>query len=218
MLSTNFTFEKEDHRYFLDGKRLPSVTEIISSDKEVATDYSSIPEEILKRAAEIGRGVHSVVEKWIDTDSIPTHPDRSVEAYLVGFRKWARLGAFRPCFSEMKLYHPELWYAGTIDAGGIVKNKGAILEVKTTNNLNMPQVELQTAAYEMLIGFWIGKVDRIFGECDRVFANGIDRYCLHLDKSGNLPKLHRAKDPLSYGDFERLAHNYNRGLDKLATG
>jgi hypothetical protein len=183
-------FDQQKHEYFVDQTRLPSVSEIISSTKE-KTDYSMVPEHVLKRAAEIGHEVHRVVELHIK-DGGPLKTEHSGAAkYMPAVRAFFRCGVLEPVHSEMKLYHPEYMYAGTVDVVGLVNGKPAIVDFKTTNVLNKGSVALQLAAYAELVGFY----DRAENP-DRVFG----RYAVHLDRAGGF-KLHRFSDPLDLSDF-----------------
>jgi hypothetical protein len=194
-------FEKTNHVYTVFGKPIPSVTTVM---KAVGTysDYAGIPEHILMRAADIGNEVHRVVEKWAkEGDWALQTDDTSAVAYLVGFKEFIEMGIFTPLHSEIQLYDPELWYAGTIDLVGEMNNRICIVDVKTTNKLNENAIGLQTAAYGNLIGIWGADLIGIYG-------NEIDRFALHLTKKGKWA-LHRAEDPTDWGYFKQAIGLYN---------
>lgn len=54
-------FEESDHGYFLEGKRVPSVTTLLK-EGGIAPDYSSVDPAILERARRRGEAIHLQVE------------------------------------------------------------------------------------------------------------------------------------------------------------
>ena len=170
-------------------KVLPSVTQIISA-KGYGADYSNIPQKVLARASEIGIEVHKKVEDFYAKGLDPVSQDQSANGYLTGFREFASLGLFTPVHTEVRLMHPEYWYAGTIDLCGYLHGEPAILDVKTTNKLHLETVGLQIAAYELLV----------------TRATGVDiehRAALHLRKDGTWA-LESLRNPLDTGKFLSL--------------
>ena len=183
-------FVPETHTYYVGAKEIPSVTTIIKRDTDVYSDYSHVPEHILKRAADIGTTVHEAVESWIKKDTLLTTDDPSANMYLDGFVRFLRENRFEPLYSEMKLYDPDLWYAGTVDLVCRVNGALCVCDIKTTNKLNEPAIELQLAAYQNLIE--ISSSDRIS-----------DRAVIWLKKNGTY-KFHKATDPIGFLKFKKL--------------
>jgi len=168
---------------------LPSVTQIISA-KGYGADYQNIPQNILERASQIGIEVHKRVEDFFAKGEPPVSQDQSANGYLAGFREFASLGIFRAYNTELRLMHPEYWYAGTIDLFGSLNGELAILDVKTTNKLHTEAVGLQTAAYQLL-------TERATG------ATIIHRAALHLRKDGSW-SLESLRNPLDTSKFLAL--------------
>ena len=196
MPKNSLHFNETEHIYTVDNKRVPSVTTVIKG-ASTDTDYSMVPERVLKRAGEIGTEVHKCVEHWCVTGGdVMYSDDKSANAYLTPFYDFVNLGALEVEHAEVRLFHPDYWYAGTIDIVGTLWGKPCIMDIKTTNKIDRKYVELQLAAYEILVGFWSGKVDRIF------------RYALHLEKSGRYTIL-EFNDPFAEGDFLRILEAYN---------
>lgn len=61
MNSTGLIFREEDHKYYLDGEELPSVSKI----KESLVDFSMVDPETLARAGRFGSAVHKMVELYL---------------------------------------------------------------------------------------------------------------------------------------------------------
>jgi len=57
----SLTFVEETHEYFLDGERLPSVSEI----KSPLTNFDMVKPEVLARASAFGTACHSMVELYL---------------------------------------------------------------------------------------------------------------------------------------------------------
>jgi len=182
-------FVPETHTYSVGAKEIPSVTTIMKRG-DVYSDYSQVPEHILKRAADIGTGVHEAVESWIKKDTLLTTDDESCNMYLDGFVRFLQENDFVPLYSELKLYDPDLWYAGTVDLVCRVNGVLSVVDIKTTNKLNEKAIELQLAAYQNLIE--ISSSDRIS-----------DRAVIWLKKNGTY-KYHRATDPIGFLKFKKL--------------
>jgi hypothetical protein len=64
---TNFRFDQNTHTYYLDDKKIPNVTEILSDLKIV--DLAMIRKETLEQKAKLGTLIHKVCSKW-DTQEL----------------------------------------------------------------------------------------------------------------------------------------------------
>jgi len=145
------TFDQAAHQYFWNGARVPNVTSILAP----LTDYSRIPPDVLERARQQGIAIHRMVELDCknDLDSVPEWMKGHHEAWCkfkddTGFECW---------FSESKVYHEKMGYAGTPDLGGLLTklkttkpklSAPALIDVKRSFYAG-PVIGLQLAAYEM---------------------------------------------------------------------
>jgi hypothetical protein len=149
ILQPELSFDAASHTYTVDDKIVPSVSQVLRAGGGAA-DYSAVPEDILKRAADIGIAVHKCVELYYAMNLAPETDDPSVEAYLPGFYDFVDDDLFEWQWSELLMYHPLYWYAGTVDLVGLVEGELSIIDVKTTNKIHKKSVELQTAGYSEL--------------------------------------------------------------------
>jgi hypothetical protein len=139
-------FVEEGHKYFVDGKLVPSVTQVLSD----LVSYSGIPANVLKTASEKGIAVHRMVELEAkkDLDRLPEW----MEPVLKQWQKFRLDTRFEMIASEKMVYHSKLQYCGTLDLRGIMhcgKLKGhGILDIKRSF-LAGPVTGLQTAGYAM---------------------------------------------------------------------
>ena len=196
---SDLKFDPVEHVYTVGSDQVPSVTTILKAS-DLYGEYGAIPEHILKRAGEIGTEVHRVIESYLVDGEPLTTDDPSVERYLVGFRSFAELDLLTTSATECRLWHPEMWYAGTVDWVGLINGRPSIVDWKTTNKLNEAAITLQLAAYEELV------VRNMLGE--RVT---FDKYALHLTKKGTFT-LHKFNDPLAFSEFAWLIEKL-RGAD-----
>ena len=142
-----FQFDEEKHIYTLDGRPVPSVTQILQAVGNV--DYSHIPPSTRRWALERGRMVHLYTQyddqAVLDDSCVDPH----IAPYLAAWRRFRAETGFTPDLIEHRGYHPEHGYAGTLDRRGIHPKLGRVmLDIKTNNAEEW--VRLQTAAYSAL--------------------------------------------------------------------
>jgi hypothetical protein len=188
-IAKELTFFPDSHTYFVGAKEVPSVTTILKRSDD-HPDYSAVPDFVLKRAGDIGTLVHETVERWCKSEGLLTTDDESANVYLDGFVEFVRENDFVPLYSEVRLYDPDLWYAGTVDLVCLVNGVLSVVDIKTTNRLNMEYVELQLAAYQNLIEIW--------GD-DRIS----DRAVIWLKKTGTYRYV-KAENPIAFLKFRKL--------------
>lgn len=80
------TFDEGEHRYYLDGEELPSVSKI----KEPLVDFSMVAPDVLARASRFGKAVHKMAELHLlgrlDYGSL----DEALYGPLAAFEKWLK--------------------------------------------------------------------------------------------------------------------------------
>ena len=173
-------FIEETHTYLLDGKIIPSVTQLL---KEIfPLKYDNVPIDILKKKSEYGTQLHKFIE--IIEKKKPKRPLAYIKKYykpniyqeesLKDYLKIKEKYNIVITDSEKKVHYLDK-YAGTLDLKGYVNNKSAIIDVKTTYELDEVYVAWQDSLYELAD--------------ERVY----ELYCLWLPKGrlGKLIKLER---------------------------
>lgn len=135
-------FDQEAHAYTLDGRPVPSVTQVLAQ----LEDYSGIPTQVLERKARLGTAVHKACELHLadELDEGSLHPD--VAPYLDQFRSWLSASRFEPVLSERKVFSKRFQFAGTLDLFGTMQSRRVLIDIKTACNV-MPTFGPQTAAY-----------------------------------------------------------------------
>lgn len=123
-------FDAEAHAYWLDERRLPSVTQILG-DVGVA-DFSSphFTEDVKERGSAIHRMIALDVEEALDEDAVP----EALAPYLAGWRSFLSESGAEIEFWERPVCDPELGFAGTLDGVVVLPQTGikrrTVIDVK----------------------------------------------------------------------------------------
>lgn len=145
----DFRFDEKTHTYYLGDKILPSVTQIIESTiTKFEKKYENVNEEILKRAAEKGRLIHSEIEAFVKRDFIGFTTELTNFINIVADKKLSNIQ------SEVKVYNNE--FAGTIDIiaeKGISKRKNILADIKTTYKIDKEYISWQLSLYNYLLEY-----------------------------------------------------------------
>jgi len=143
-------FDEASHTYTLDGRVLPSVSEIIAPLK----NFDGIPASVMRKAQDRGKAVHKAAE----LHDIGRLGDmgRHKEILLPYLEAWK---AFRASQDwewldiEQPLANPTLGFAGTRDRMGIRRSMGkkakGIVDIKATA-ADCPVTGIQIGGYELL--------------------------------------------------------------------
>lgn len=138
-------FDPVEHVYTVAGKRVPSVTQILSP----LVDYSMVPRETLERARQLGQAVHRMSELYdlddLDMDNLADE----LRPYLTAWIRFRAETGFVPETIEKRLFHPSLRFAGTPDRSGLIGRRRAVIDIKKMLTLG-PVIGLQLAAYREL--------------------------------------------------------------------
>ena len=140
----NLIFYDEQHRYTVDGEEVPSVSELTRFiAKEI---YGEINQTILDNAASRGTSVHKAAEALDKYGKVEVSDEHLpyLKAYL-SFLKGAK-----PTWEKIEwAVNNQTLYAGTIDRYGTINGKQAIVDLKTTANIDRGHRVLYTAAQNL---------------------------------------------------------------------
>lgn len=147
-------FDKENHIYLKDGIILKSVTQIL---KELfPLKYDGIPENILYEKSRYGTELHKFIE--IIEKKKPKRPLAYIKKYynpniyqiesLKDYLEIKKKYNIEITDSEKMVVYKDI-YCGTLDLKGTVGNKKAIIDIKTTYDLDELYVSWQNSLYEM---------------------------------------------------------------------
>lgn len=150
-----------------DGKRVPSVTTIISNNlgwnkqmliawsKKIALQQGKDSKEIVDDAANVGTLTHLLIESKIksivpDISIYPKEDLKRAKNGYIGFCNWEKF--WQPekyVYSEIKLVSEQYQFGGTIDIVAEKNNNLHILDIKTSNYIHA-EMAIQLAAYKRL--------------------------------------------------------------------
>ena len=140
----NLIFYDEAHRYTVDGEEVPSVSELT---RFIARElYGEINQSILDAAASRGTTVHKAAEALDKYGRVEVDDEHLayVKAYL------SFLKEKKPEWEKIEwAVHNGTLYAGTIDRYGCLDGKKAIVDLKTTANIDKGHRVLYTAAQNL---------------------------------------------------------------------
>ena len=115
-------------------------------------------------AADIGSEVHHYISRYIKQrltkgqmnreEFDPKHP--IVKKCFNSFKDWIRDNNVRFYSSEEMVYHPELKYAGTVDAVAEINEEFCVIDFKTSARV-YPEHHLQCAAYAKAVELIYGR-------------------------------------------------------------
>lgn len=138
-------FDEEKHIYFIDGKPVPSVTEITAMLNPMPGG------EVVRQAARRGTAVHELtelVDYECDLDGIEVEPE--LAPYLLAYFRFKR--DYKPDWEmvEQKLYSDPMGFAGTLDRFGKIDGTEVLLDIKTTAS---PSRQTKVAWAAQLAGY-----------------------------------------------------------------
>ena len=127
------------HEYHLDGKPIPSVTQIIGAWDDPNPYWTP-------RGRDRGTAVHSAVQYLIQGDLDEDSVDPQWAGYLKAFKDFQ--ATVNPEFLavEEMIFNRQFWYAGRVDMRCKVFGKEALVDLKTGDSAT---VGLQLSAYGM---------------------------------------------------------------------
>lgn len=179
-------FIESSHEYYVNGVRMPSVTQII---EDSCNDLSMIPKRILADACARGTIVHKLTELddygTLDEDSI----DAELAGYLDSWRCFIDAYEFDLELIEHRVYCPRYKYVGTFDRYGTAKigrrKERVLIDIKSGMPRNATAVQL--AAYTKAFEREGSKVNKRLG--------------VYLRKDGGLPNVQICESPSDYSVF-----------------
>lgn len=139
-------FDEATHIYMVNGKKVPSVTEILAP---LHRSYDNLNPSVLDYARQRGTAVHLACQA-IDQGDEPDIDDET-EGYISAYLDWLNL--YDPIWVgiEKRVFCEEGWFAGTLDRVGYIGDDAVIVDIKTSQPTREAYLSvcLQTIAYAM---------------------------------------------------------------------
>lgn len=150
-------FEEENHIYRVDGKAVPSVTQLMK--RKFGGKYDDVPVDVLRRAQEKGTQIHKIIECYCNG-----FDDNSV--YTRNFKFLQRHYHFQPVESELPiiLTFGGRTYAGRLDLILEIDGKKVLADIKTSYTLDREYLGHQLNLYRMGVEqSYDYKIDKLYG-------------------------------------------------------
>lgn len=154
LLTPLFSFDEETHTYTLEGKKIPSVTGLISIMGDDPQEFDELLDTAFGNAAERGTVLHGYVA-WRLLGGAPEDyemPD-DYSGYADAVDLFIAEHTFEPFIIETPFYHTErdVTFAGTPDYFGGFDGDYAILDYKFVAQVNKSKVGAQLNGYSTLL-------------------------------------------------------------------
>lgn len=176
----NLEFLEATHTYKLDGNEIPSVTRAI--DFSGLVDYDNVRDSILERRTMQGREVHRAVHFHVQNDLDEPSLTPDVAKYLASFKLLEQQWRFKPLYVEREFVGElgGMLYGMKPDLVGVVLGHDAVVDVKTGKSYPWHGVQMS--------GYAAGLPRQGLTSAWAKFFSW-DRYTVHLQKDGSIPKV-----------------------------
>jgi len=139
----NFRFDAENHEYFLDDRRLESVTEIL--ERSGIADYRFSNEEAMLRGTYVHTATEMIDRGTLDWETL----DPILRPYCEAYQRFIEDKRPEILTSEKPMWHPAHFYAGTPDRVALMDGIVSLIDLKT--GIPNRATAIQIAAYRELI-------------------------------------------------------------------
>lgn|SRR5574340_48203 len=182
-------FNEAEHRYTVDGRDVPSVTQVIS--RVFPELYAHSGDFAKQRGSIAHKAIALDLEGVLDEDSVSP----VIAPYLAAARRFLAESHIKVMAFERRLYSPTYGYAGTLDVIGLDGKSPALWDWKT----GAPgwQAGLQTAAYVQMWQEAAGDVIRA-------------RFAVHLHDDGSFTVTSYPNFKSDFADFCAALRVYHR--------
>lgn len=138
-------FDKVSHTYRIDGRRVPSVTQVL----DPLLELEGIPKHLLEAARIFGQHVHEACHLMVRGELDWARLDPSLTPYVSAAKRFIDESGIVVIASELSLSGKDAGVdcAGTLDIAGILRGSECIIDWKSTSVIPRT-VGPQTAAYE----------------------------------------------------------------------
>jgi hypothetical protein len=142
-------FNADDHTYEKEGKRVPSVTQVLPEIPEhLLYKQFFINKTLLgSRVHEYCELINKTIQNGTSISSLVFDVPESDKPYLAAYMSFVDRDLVKVYETEKKMFHPIYNYAGTLDIVAETRSFGkAIVDIKCVSTMS-PSTCLQTAAY-----------------------------------------------------------------------
>jgi hypothetical protein len=142
----NLEFSEADHIYTLDGRRVPSVTQVLA----MLENWERVPWEQLEAARQFGTNVHKACHLQNRGELDVAALDLALDPYVRAWQRFLVESNATLIASETRVANARLGYAGTLDA--LVDRRGHTWLVDIKSGDVPDTCGPQTSAYAAALG------------------------------------------------------------------
>lgn len=146
---SDVVFDEARHAYEVDGKELPSVTQLVA----VLGDDGDIDEDILERAADRGTTCHAIIAMALQGEDYSGEYPAMYQPWVDSIEAFLHEHNIVPLMIETPLGNTTLGYAGTPDLVCEFDGSTALLDYKCVSQVNKTKVKAQLNAYDQLLAY-----------------------------------------------------------------
>lgn len=166
------TFDEDTHRYFIKGKPVPSVTQVLEPFQKLEGIPSMVLEQARERGSFVDKAIHLMIHKNLEWSRL----DTALVPYVTAARKFIAENEVRILASKYKVFDPDALVAGELDVLGLMKNRTWVFDWKATAEKSRTWGP-QTAAYDRLYRRNLGGTREFARAAVQLFDDGT--YKLH---------------------------------------
>lgn len=135
-----FRFDAASHAYYLDGRQVPSITQMLQLTGWVDDTYYTEASRIR------GTAVHDLCTEFDLGALNPNECDSRFKGWLLAYA--AAMGPLRPRWEDIEIpdVHPTLRFGGRSDRAGVVFKLQTILEIKSGAEEKAHKIQLALQA------------------------------------------------------------------------
>jgi hypothetical protein len=183
-------FDAEQHAYTLDGRSVPGVTQILG----LLEDFEGVPWHLLEAARKFGQHVHAACALMVRDELDWGALDSALVPYVEAAKRFIEESGVVVRASELRVAHPALRYAGTLDLLGELRGL-CLFDFKSgvfPRSVG-PQTAAYAAAYQQETGIRVAR-----------------RYCVQLNPAlPNGYKVHALTNSADWNIFLSCLNIWN---------
>lgn len=140
-------FKEEDHTYWSDGRRVPSVTECLKS-VGLIPGLEFVSDDAVMFGTRVHRMIHFYNKGTLDMATVT----EDLKPALGAYREFEAATGFVPYQWEQRVLDAQLWVAGTFDVSGFFPRQIAAGYVDLKSGIVKPWTAIQLAGYARCAG------------------------------------------------------------------
>ena len=142
------TFDNSEHRYFIGGSPIPSVTQVLRATG-ILPDYRMVKREVLEQKRQLGTALHECLHFLQEGDLDESTIDEEVRPRLDAYQQFVADHDFKPLECELRMWVTlnGMVYGGCPDVTGMIKAEPWVIDFKSTSGSPLPGWAIQLEAY-----------------------------------------------------------------------